>query len=592
MKRFIQFATLTLITILALLYIPNKAEAATSGFYEYEVLTDGTVMITKYNGYEEVLRIPASIDGKTVTSLGPKSFENTIGTTNVVIPKEITSISGNVFMWSERLTTITVESGNPAYFSVDGILYSHDLRQIICYPTDKYGSSYQMPESITVIEGAFAGNNNLETILLSKNLSVIGENSFNRCAKLISLSVPEGVQVIKDSAFSNCYQLTNVYIASTVTSITPNAFENCNSLTYIQVAYGNQNYTSENGVLYNASKSTLLRCPPANEMLTYSIPDTVTTIGEGAFVNCKIKQINIGSKVSHIADGAFYNATKLETILVYGDNLDYYTIDGVLFNRDVTKLICYPKGKSVSYYYIPDTVNIIGDYAFYNCSYLLNVFIPASVNTIGHYSFRYCHSLATVTVPYTVSEINKDAFANCNNIKIRCVDNSAAFHYAVENSKAYEVYADTTMPEYKLSATELTLYTASPMQTLTLSNLLGKDVTWSSSDEKVVTVIEGLLTPHVKGTATITASYRGFRFTCKVTVKQSEINRTKISIKVGKTYTLNITGSDKNVQWKSSNTSVAKINTRGIVTAKKAGKVTITAFVNNEIYICEVTIRK
>ncbi len=344
-------------------------------------------------------------------------------------------------------------------------------------------------------------------------------------------------------------------------------------------------------VLLNKNQTLLLRCPPHLEVASYTVPYTVTSICDRAFESSRIPTINILSVTQQIAENAFCNAYLLERIFVASDNPYYSSLDGVLYNKDSTKIISCPKGQSAYLYILPEGLITIGDYAFYNCDDLTSVTIPSTVQTIGSNSFQFCNSLREVTIPYTVTSIGSSAFEDCDSLVIRCVKNSAAYNYAIDNNIAFTLYDDPAVTHYELNKSDLTLYTASFNEYLSVSNTQAALVTWTSSNTGVATVLYGAVTPISPGTATITATYNGFRFTCKVTILQSEISMSTARLRVGKTLSLNITGISTDIIWRSSKSSIASVK-NGVITAKKPGTVTITATVNGKVFRCVVTVRK
>ena len=129
-------------------------------------------------------------------------------------------------------------------------------------------------------------------------------------------------------------------------------------------------------------------------LTSVTIPDSVTSIGDCAFQNCtSLTSITIPESVTSIGYVAFYNCTSLENITVDENNTAYKSIDGVLYSKDGTTLICYPAGKQNASFTIPSSVTSIGWSAFYNCTSLTSVTIGNSVTSIGRYAFSGCTSL-------------------------------------------------------------------------------------------------------------------------------------------------------------------------------------------------------
>lgn len=148
----------------------------------------------------------------------------------------------------------------------------------------------------------------------------------------------------------------------------------------------------------------------------------------------------------------------------------------------------------------------------------------------------------------------------------------------------------TEAASVKLNKTKTTIYVGSSA-TLKLSNASGKKV-WSSSNRSVATVTSnGKVVAKKAGKAVITVKHNKKKYKCEVTVKKPYLNATSKTIYKGKTYTLKITGT-KAVSWKSSDKSIATVTSKGKVTAKKAGKVTITCKgKDGKSYKCKITVK-
>lgn len=145
-------------------------------------------------------------------------------------------------------------------------------------------------------------------------------------------------------------------------------------------------------------------------LTSVTIPNSVTEIGGGAFGRCTgLTNITIPDSVTEIGSGAFDYCTRLTSITISSDNTNYSSQDGVWFNKDKTKLIQYPCGKT-GIYTIPDSVTSIGSGAFEDCKGLTSVTIPDSVISIGYMAFSDCTGITSITIPDSVTEIGDYAF--------------------------------------------------------------------------------------------------------------------------------------------------------------------------------------
>ena len=189
------------------------------------------------------------------------------------------------------------------------------------------------------------------------------------------VTVPDGITEIDDFAFSGCVGLTSVTIPAGVASIGQDVFFGCENLTDIIVAGDNPYYSSLDGVLLSNDDTLLCTYPAGKSETTYTVPSSVTTIGNGAFSGCEnLTGVTIPNGVVIIADNAFWHCSALTGVT------------------------------------IPDSVTSIGEYAFYACSALTNVKLSQNVTVIREAAFEGCSSLAGVTLPKGVTAIESLAF--------------------------------------------------------------------------------------------------------------------------------------------------------------------------------------
>ena len=191
--------------------------------------------------------------------------------------------------------------------------------------------------------------------------------------------------------------ITTVTIGNGVTSIGDYAFYFFDKLAKVSIPYG----------VKGIGNSAFERC---TGLTSLTIPNSVTSIGEDAFSSCNLTSITIPSNVTSIDDSAFSGCQKLNQINVAPTNATFSSENGVLFNKEKTKVISYPEGKKETSYTVPDGVASIGEYAFSSCSSLTSITVPNSVISIDKGAFSYCSSLTNITLPDGVMSIGSDAF--------------------------------------------------------------------------------------------------------------------------------------------------------------------------------------
>lgn len=250
----------------------------------------------------------------------------------------------------------------------------------------------------------------ITNLVVEEGVTSIGDHAF--CGtKISTMSLPESLETIGDVAFSN-FPMQEIYIPSKVHDLLLTSFD-VNNLSSLVVSEENPYYTTVDGVLYSKDMSTLIFCPSANPATEYTIPEGVTTIGKNAFFsNAYIKSVTIPDSVTTIEEGAFKMSNVQTVTLPSGIG----TIPKDAF--------AYSKLQSIT---IPDSVTTIEDYAFLNCKQLETVTVPSSVTTIGNKVFSYLGS-------------------DENTITIVTPNGSAAWQYAQEYSLTTVDAPQTTTP--------------------------------------------------------------------------------------------------------------------------------------------------
>ena len=429
-----------------------------------EDYTNATATFTCTNDSDHVDTLTATVTDEvttpvTCTTDGEKDCTATVTFNNqtytdvktVTVEKTGHSISGNS----------CVNCGQPASEGLDMVLISADEYTVsgigTCTDTEiLIPTTYNGLPVVSVKASAFLDNTSITSVVLPDGITSIGENAFNGCESLTSVTFGKNSQLssIGPGAFNYCYSLESITIPESVTNIGSEAFNYCCGLR--SVTFG------ENSQLTSIGDYAFLGCYSIESI---TIPASVTSIGEWAFVECyRLVEVWNLSKLNITAgseDNGYvgYYAKRVETepseSYVYTDENGYVIYyDGkvkALINytgnetkltipADITELNCFALSdcynitsvtfgensqltsigdgafnwcESLESITIPDSVTSIGDWAFCCCAKLTSITIPDGVKSIGNYAFEECTALESITIPGSVLSIGDSAFAEC-----------------------------------------------------------------------------------------------------------------------------------------------------------------------------------
>ncbi len=235
---------------------------------------------------------------------------------------------------------------------------------------------------------AFRDCKKIKSVTIPNSIISIGRETFRGCENLETVSIGNSVKIIDSSLFYDCRNLTSINIPQSVTNIESSAFWLCVKLTDINVENGNTNFSSENGIVFSNDKKMIICYPEGKTDKSYSIPNTVTSIGRGAFAYSKLETITIPESVLSIGDKAFMYCQGFESVA------------------------------------IPNSVTNIDSYAFMVCSGLKSVIIPNSVTYIGSQVFYDCYSLESAILPESITSISSNVFGECDKLVYNEFDNA------------------------------------------------------------------------------------------------------------------------------------------------------------------------
>lgn len=625
--------TITLLMIMngktAYAYIGNIFNYTNEGqTLTYKVLSEPT---ETENGTAEVIfsleanknlvgevTIPATVTNQRMTyniiAIDKNSFLEAKGIERITLPDTIKTIGADAFVNCSSLTSINIPSGvsrieDSTFHGCDNL------------------NSIMLPDGLFYIGGrAFYNCKSLSDINLPDRLTYIGENAFYDCNKLTSLYLPKGVNYLGAGAFEGCSHLISINIPEGITSIEPMLFQDCTSLTSISMPEG----------IDSIGKYAFYNC---TSLKSIHLTDDITRIGEYAFYLCtSLTSIKIPYGVTKIEDYTFLGCSSLTQIGIQ---------DKVISIGNFALYGC----SNLITINLPDNLTSIGNMAFFGCENLRPIRIPSGVTSIGFGEFPYCgvyvykNSFAETffkknhpeyyqiiklpleemsfaenklnikvddTVPLKLnfyptfsSDITDSISWNSSDQSIVSVNTKGE----VKGIKAGEADITAVMGEYSaICHIIVDGITVNPTSINFTNNKIGLNkgestklslnftpadstnrlITWSSSDDTIVTVVDGRVYANNIGTAIITATSEVATTECKVTVynplKEIFSDYNRITLDKGETKRIAIsyapvdTSDDKTTIWRSEDEAVVTID-NGVLKAVQPGTTTIKATV-------------
>lgn len=408
---------------------------------------------------------------------------------SIVVPNKVKCIYTEAFLGCSALKEVKLPN------SLFGIGYSSFQGCISLV-------SVTIPNSVKIIEKrAFAGCISLFEIVTSKGLTEIGDYAFWKCSLLTSIKLPNTIDNLGNYIFGGCVELKSI-ISFNVNPVQIEKlgvnFEKC----ILQVPRGSKKeYENHktwrkfkkieefdsleiisfgqcgNDVFYELTEDGVLTISGEGDMYNYShnygykkleikeivINEGVTSIGDEAFEDLKnvfcIKMSNsimkigelafagctsllsivIPQNITNIADGAFARCPNLQRIDVDEHNLKYASVDGVLYDKEITTLFCCPCAKNNIL--IPNSVTKIGNSAFFNCSFLEAISLSTNILEIENCAFAGCLSLKSIKIPSSVINIGGGVFCNCEALEyVELSENMTSLKHYYDERVAFSGY--------------------------------------------------------------------------------------------------------------------------------------------------------
>ena len=376
--------------------------------------------------------------------------------TSISFPKTIINIPCNYLGDLNNLEAIIVDPENPYFTTINGVLYNKEVTDVLVIPC-KRGGTYRVPATITEFGQSRIGKPILDELIIPATVTKIGNNIFNSNSQIKKVTIEDSdnelivgignswrdisgengsinplfyqcnIQEVywgrnlKESSppFAGNGSLTKVTFGPKVTSVPKYSFYDCYGINTVDLLGGleqwmgfdfTKNYTNP---LWNNPNGTVLFNGSTLEG-NVDIPASVTSIPSHAFqYGCSaVTSLNFHANVSDIADGAFRGLPNLATISLAEGSSYFKVIDNVLYDYNVTKILCFPQLREGEYE-MPSTITSAGDYQFYHCTGLTGITLSENLQSIGISAFEGCIKLPAITIPTSVTTIGDNAFNNC-----------------------------------------------------------------------------------------------------------------------------------------------------------------------------------
>lgn len=323
----------------------------------------------------------------------------------------------SALIWSLAFALSAVPAARAYDFCVGGVYYNYTSPDhkgaMVTYgdlSNNPYTGDIVVPKQVSyrmetmdvkgVGDHAFFNCQTVTSVTLPEGVTSIGQQAFSHCYAMKSVSLPQSLQRIEDAAFEYCEDMTSFTVPQGVTRIDCSGygvFYQCRGLKEFSVEEGNVMFTAVDGVLYSSDMSMLVQYPASRAETEYVIPDEVVTMSATAFAPALVlEKLVIGSSLGMVEMAAFGECPALREFEVSADNEAMCAVGGVLFDKDVTTLVQYPAGSTVSDYALPGTVTSMADMSMAYSGNVTRLTLPESLESIGAYAMVECSGLQRV----------------------------------------------------------------------------------------------------------------------------------------------------------------------------------------------------
>ena len=389
-----------------------------------------------------------------VTKIGQECFWECTSLKKITLGKNVQEIGDRIFYRCNKLNNIILHTENKYLKIQDKILYSQDGKTLYYSLLDGNSTVHVLSGTEIISSCAFANNTNIKKLVIPATVKTIEGGAFYQCIhlkkitfeedsqcvslldysyyndgyednfgvfqgceKIKIIKLPDSVQYLGCYTFNGCKALKEIYFgknfigfswygtveeiekdADKYTVITQYTTYKNTSLNKYTVSKMNANFISKNGVIYNKNQTELIMYPPCKKESSVTIPKGIKRIGASAFCNNKnIQYVSLSQSMEEIGERAFYCCSNLKKI-TWTDKLKWIG-ESAFWNCVKLERVSVTAKDAV-----------IGDFAFSGCKSVKSIFLGKGIKKIGQNAFYHCIKIKRITIPATVKKIDFLAF--------------------------------------------------------------------------------------------------------------------------------------------------------------------------------------
>lgn len=349
-------------------------------------------------------------ENQTLTSLTiPENvkaiFEGTFQESSIkelTLSKNVEFIDITAFAYTYYFTGVHVEGSN-FFYEDNGVLYNKEKTKLILYPSARENKQYTVLNTVeTIGKRACMYNPHLEQLHFPSQLKKIEEKAVFKCENLTTVSFGNQLEEIEDEAFRLCKSLEEIHLPSTLYTIGENVFKDCNQVEKATIPFLGNNTTNYTlGYLFGLTTGipTTLK-----ELVILGGEKIVGASFQGA---TSLTSIVLPSSIKSITAGAFVHCPLLRNLNL--EQSEYYKVmNGVLYSKDGTTLVCYPAKRSGVYFMVPSTVTTVLTGAFHQAEELQEIQFSEGLTQIQTRAFENLPNLRKVILPTTLNLVGQD----------------------------------------------------------------------------------------------------------------------------------------------------------------------------------------